>query len=162
MADYFTHLSFVVECTKEEADLLDEAADQFNERVEAAYAADEAPPEPTSPIAKVILNHAADSGGLGTNFTYQENEGHVWICDDDGTPDVGGLALLLQAWVSAINCAAPIHFTWAATCSKPRLDAFGGGACVITPKRIYWTNVHDWMDKQLAKLAKKKALKEAA
>ena len=39
-------------------------------------------------------------------------------------------------------------FTYALTCSRPRLDAFGGGAHVIdlgARKSIGWTSTQEWL-----------------
>lgn len=45
----------------------------------------------------------------------------------------------------------PFGFEWANTCSKPRLDAFGGGAVWITKDGFEWLSTNNWLEEQRAK-----------
>ncbi len=46
------------------------------------------------------------------------------------------LAELIHACCRETLQAGPIAFEWAATCSRPRIDEFGGGWCAIFADRI--------------------------
>ena len=40
-----------------------------------------------------------------------------------------------------------VTFEWAFDCSKPRTDAYGGGAAIITARRIKTMNTSEWLSK---------------
>lgn len=50
--------------------------------------------------------------------------------DDDGRPYLA--ACLIQSFLAACKIAEPVSFTYAHTCSAPRIDAYGGGWVTIT------------------------------
>ena len=56
----------------------------------------------------------------------------VWLRDSEGCPNLDGVANLIQAYMKKFGRKDVIHFQWAETCSKPRLDSYGGGAFIIT------------------------------
>jgi len=61
------------------------------------------------------------------------DDGAIWIRDDGGESSVDIAAAMAQ-WVLNQPGADddPIAFEWSSGCTKPLLDAFGGGACVVT------------------------------
>lgn len=81
----------------------------------------------------------------------------------DVAPDLGPGAL----WIRSDECGEPEHvigfvlrcaealglqgvwgFTWSLSCSKPRLDAFGGGAQVLDlgqRKSLEWIDCSNWV-----------------
>jgi hypothetical protein len=60
----------------------------------------------------------------------ESGPGALWIYSDHcGDPDHVIRFVLLCA--EALDLHGVWAFTWALTCSKPRLDAFGGGAHII-------------------------------
>lgn len=75
------------------------------------------------------------------------DSGVLWIRDDgDGDPEC------VVRFVK--RCAAEFHlsgrwgFQYASSCSKPRLDGFGGGAHVLdlaTGETIAWTITGNWL-----------------
>jgi hypothetical protein len=40
-----------------------------------------------------------------------------------------------------------VTFEWSHDCSKPRVDAYGGGAAIITAKRIKTMSTCEWLRK---------------
>lgn len=44
-----------------------------------------------------------------------------------------------------------VGFEWADTCSKPRLDAFGGGAMFVTATEIRGMHTSRWLAEQESK-----------
>jgi hypothetical protein len=49
-------------------------------------------------------------------------------------------------------------FQWANTCSRPRIDAFGGGAHVLDLERrttVAWTDTNGWLARTLAPAPRK-------
>lgn len=69
-----------------------------------------------------------DEGYCGTN-TRIESEG-VWFHEDEsGTPE--HVEKIGRSLIEQLQIAEPFVCTWAYTCSKPRIDEFGGGAFLI-------------------------------
>ena len=68
----------------------------------------------------------------------------VWIASEEGT-DLEFLADVLQDYLQHNDPHASIGFTWADTCSKLRVDEFGGGAVFITHDNQVWLNTHHWL-----------------
>jgi len=68
------------------------------------------------------------------------HEGGVWFHANESL-DPEHVAVIARALIDELEIDEPFFFSWAYTCSKPRLDEFGGGAFVI--KRGYETA---WVD----------------
>ena len=74
-----------------------------------------------------------------------EMEGNcVWFHGDEYI-DVDLASDIIQRFLKECRPDGSIGFTWAETCSKPRLNEFGGGACFITADKIEWISAHDWL-----------------
>jgi len=43
-----------------------------------------------------------------------------------------------------------VTFEWSHDCSKPRVDAYGGGAAVITAQEIKTMSTAAWLNQQIA------------
>ena len=54
----------------------------------------------------------------------------VWIYGEESF-DVDQAACLAQMLVDELEIDEPFAFSWAYTCSKMRIDEFGGGACLV-------------------------------
>jgi len=54
----------------------------------------------------------------------------VWIYGEESF-DVDQAACLAQMLVDELEIDEPFAFSWAYSCSKMRLDEFGGGACLV-------------------------------
>ena len=64
-----------------------------------------------------------------------ESEG-VWIYGEESfEPDQA--AELVQLLLDELEIKEAFIFSWAYTCSKMRLDEFGGGACLVRPGQPY-------------------------
>ena len=85
--------------------------------------------------------------GLGVDCRYDSASQHLHIWSEGPTPDLHALSVLLQRLYP--ECL-PIGFEWAYTCSRPRLDAFGGGYMVIRAHDIVQTSTHDLMLRDLS------------
>lgn len=122
MADYYTHFAFVVRV--EHADWIEELWSLLS-----ADWPDEGSPHPVfgpdRPMALPIVTF--DEAGLR-------------FFDDDGCSDIDATIAIIQWVLGHPGTPDAVEFTWADTCSKPRLDAFGGGTALIT--RNGATSVH--------------------
>ena len=71
----------------------------------------------------------------------------LWF-HDDGQGDVEGLIRFVLRLAEALDLTGLWGFDYAHTCSRPRLEAFGGGAHVIdlgARKSLGWLSTHEWL-----------------
>lgn len=112
MADYFTHFSCVLDVGS--------------------------PAKATAAIELLDRLHLEDEGAddpeyAGFALSQQDGpEGSIlWFHDDDGQGDIEGVIRFVLRLAEEIDLSGLWGFEVAYTCSRPRLDAFGGGAHVI-------------------------------
>lgn len=129
MADHYTKLSFELDCTEPEADLLIAALALTGD--EAALPADLAPyfsasstDDPLSGVA--ALYDDADAFDVGARI--DRRPGGVWI-HGAGDPQVIAIAEFIRRLAPS---TLPTGFTWANDCSRSLPGAFGGGYALIT------------------------------
>lgn len=71
----------------------------------------------------------------------------LWLHDDD-QGDVEAVIRFVLRLAEEFDLTGHWGFQYALTCSRPRLDAFGGGAHVIdlgARKSIGWTSSEEWL-----------------
>jgi len=82
------------------------------------------------------------SANLGAEFEIQRDapgkKQCVWIHAEEYV-NLEMLALALQLFLKDCRSKGSIGYAWAHSCSKPRIDAYGGGAVQITAKKIKWS-----------------------
>ncbi|GBQ88423.1 hypothetical protein [Asaia krungthepensis] len=132
MADYFTHFSCLLDVGTSENAI--RALDLYN-----ALSQEGASEEP--PSEGFLLSIQPEHGGT-----------NLWMRDDvSGDPQ--------RVIDFVIRCAAAFHLTgrwgfqYANTCSKPRLDGFGGGGHVLdlaTGETVDWIYTDGWLDQTLS------------
>lgn len=118
MADYYTKCSVEIPCTKEQFNWLKAELNTWEQ------------------LRGFWENEPYDEGDYRAArecLHFSENEG-LWVTDNDGW--VPGLLYdILQAFVREFK-TSPIFIQLAYDCSKPRLDAYGGCAVMITADEI--------------------------
>ncbi|PWK56751.1 hypothetical protein [Roseicyclus mahoneyensis] len=128
MADYFTHFSCLIDVGS--PDKAARALALFQELREADQNAD-------------------DPEVAGFSLTRQDApEGStLWIHDDEHG-DVEAVIRFVLRLAAELDLTGLWGFEYALTCSRPRLDAFGGGAHVIdlgARKSIGWISTQEWL-----------------
>ena len=128
MADYFTHFS----C------LLDVGTPDNATRAVALFQS-----------LREANQDAEDPEVAGFDLVrYDEPEGStLWIHDDDHG-DVEAVIRFVLLLAENLDLTGLWGFQYGLTCSRPRLDAFGGGAHVIdlgARKSIGWTSSQEWL-----------------
>ena len=71
----------------------------------------------------------------------------LWICDDV-TGDPEQVIQFVLRCAEAFDLTGRWGFQFANTCSRPRVNAFGGGAHVLvlgTRKTIAWSDTNGWL-----------------
>lgn len=135
MADYFTYFSVVLPMTKEQQ----EYALQLVKQVEA-HRSDNDPLPADFPEE---LGDAVDSWFFET----EANDG-LWLHSQDGGQD--SACSFIQHLLQKFNFAPAVSFEWSHDCSKPKTDAFGGGAAFITSTLIETFSTSEWLQKVAA------------
>jgi len=127
MADYFTHFSCLLDVgTPENAA---RALDLYN-----ALSAEGASEEP--PSGGFLLSIQPEHGGT-----------NLWM-RDDVTGDPERLIQFVKRCAAAFSLTGRWGFQYANTCSRPRLDSFGGGAHVLdlaTGETVDWIYTDGWL-----------------
>ena len=73
------------------------------------------------------------------SFHVDKNKSGIWIHSDTSGADAA--CDFVQHLLVRFGIEEPVGFEWANTCSKPYLDAYGGGAAIITASEIKcWTS----------------------
>jgi hypothetical protein len=132
MADYFTHFSCLLDVgTPENAA---RALDLYNTLSEEG-ASDEPPSE------GFLLSIQPEHGGS-----------QLWM-RDDVTGDPERLIHFVKRCATEFGLTGRWGFQYANTCSKPRLDGFGGGAHVLdlaTGETVDWIYTDGWLAQTLS------------
>ena len=153
MADYYCQTSFAIAISADEAALLSEIdpllrvlGDGFKTAAEAeaaytdtssAFQAMFPKGDHGDPFAELtVLFNDPTWPTLGVDLDIRTNADHpetvsLYVSGDDARPI--DLAALLQR---VCPTALPFRFGWAYTCSRPRLDAFGGGYMEVSADGI--------------------------
>ncbi len=77
---------------------------------------------------------------------------HLWVhVEDHG--ELGPLAHLVQKFLRRFRPDTSWSTTYASTCSKPRVDSFGGGAVFVTADEIKFDSAWDFIEREAAAFA---------
>ena len=132
MADFFTHFSCLLDVGT--PDKAARALALFQE----LRAADQDADDPEVAGFDLVRQDAPEGCAL-------------WIHDDDHG-DVEAVIRFVLRLAEELDLTGLWGFQYALTCSRPRLDAFGGGAHVVdlnTGKTIAWTYTDGWLARVL-------------
>jgi hypothetical protein len=97
-----------------------------------------------------------ENGYIGFSWNVEPEAGKpfLWLySEDSGTP--GMAALFVQRFLQTHRPKQFITFSWADTCSKPRLNEFGGGAYVIHAKWMTYTTTYRFTNRHAERLLKR-------
>jgi hypothetical protein len=142
MADYLTKFSLVVPLPNEAAceyarDVAQQAARmQEGETIQAGF------PE-------TLLEHVED-WHFETEGDRDEGSLGVWLHSTNGGIDA--VCAFIQHLLRRFSLRDFIALEWSNDCSKPQLDAYGGGAAIITAKRIKSVTTSEWVLKHSPKI----------
>jgi hypothetical protein len=85
-------------------------------------------------------------------FEVAEEKSGICIHSNDGGTDAA--CQFVQHLLDRFGIIEPVSFEWANTCNKPRLDAYGGGAAVVTATEIKAISTCQWVFKRLERMRK--------
>ena len=132
MADYFTNFSFIVP-------LKDDAQKQYALNLSHIASTNRYEETPLPADFPEALKDVMEDW----TFELEDSEEGIWIHSSSGGIDAA--CAFVQHLLQKYDTAPFISFEWSHDCSKPRTDAFGGGAAVITKDEIETMNTSDWI-----------------
>lgn len=132
MADYYTKFSLMLTLKNESEQqyALNLAAKAKQIRFE-----DESVPGDFPALLKEVLEN--------WNFDTELAKEGVWITSADGGIDA--VCAFIQHLMQKFGFAPSIAFEWSYDCSKPRTDAYGGGAAFVTATEIKTFSSSEWL-----------------
>ena len=135
MADYFTNFSFILPLTD---NAQKSSALEITHLVSSHRQEDQTLPSdfPAS-LTEVIEDWTFELEGVA--------EG-LWLHSDSGGIDAA--CAFVQHLLQKFNPSACVTFEWSHDCSKPRFDAYGGGAAIVTASEIKTINTADMAVRQ--------------
>jgi len=151
MADYFDHFSFALPLhAVAEADWWNQVLGRLENQSGATLPANAEIDRLLERIPE--LEYASNQGswwGIDHSVTPPGGDAcpQVWFRATYGTPNVVALAVLTSAFLRKFRRAEGYGIECAMTCSKPRLDGFGGTAVWVTARGCRWLSTHDWLER---------------
>ena len=147
MADYFTKLSIAVDLPEPAARWAIALADRLDRLAED----DELPSSGDAALDRAASEIAAGEP-MGTGCDWLYDQGRLWVSTDESA-EPASITAVLQRTLQRFELPEAITLQWSWDCSKPRADAFGGGAAIVTAGAIETFSTAEWLDQQLARLA---------
>lgn len=137
MADYFTNFSMVLSLPSKEAQqyAIDLAA-KATEALQSDTSPDDLPDSLKDVIEDWQFEIEAETNGNG-----------LWLHSSNGGVDA--VCAFIQHLLQRFDPDSCATLEWSHDCSKPRTDAFGGGAAFITAKNIKTITTGEWIQRQL-------------
>lgn len=131
MADYYTNFSVRIPLTPEQK----EYAIQLAKQMEARRNDDQ-------PLPADFPSDLADEAENWTFEVEPDNQG-IWLQSQYGGQDTA--CVFIQHLLRKFHFAPFVAFEWSHDCTKPRTDAYGGGAAFVTTAEIKTLNTSEWL-----------------
>ena len=144
MADYYTNFSLIMPLPSEAAQkyALDLAEQALHIRL-----SEEMPDEFPASLRGFVEDWQFD-----TDPASPQNGPGLWLHSSNGGIDA--VCAFIQRLLQRYNPDGSVSLEWSNDCSKPRVDAYGGGAALITAKKVRSINTGQWLQSQIARLNK--------
>jgi hypothetical protein len=132
MADYFTQFSCIFDVGSAENAAL--AATIYGE------------------LAVELDQEEGTDLGFEFEVDLEHGSGALWIHSDENGEPEHVIKFVLKC-AERMKLSGVWGFTWGLSCSRPRLDAFGGGAQILDLGRretLHWIDCSNWVIEQMA------------
>lgn len=94
-------------------------------------------PEEKTDMAREVIDRVTDSirdeegyVGVCSSVIVEEDETYVWLYEEESV-NTDHLEKIVRALVEQLELDDVVMCSWAYTCSRPRIDEFGGGAFAV-------------------------------
>ena len=143
MADYFTNFSLLVPLPSKAAQeyALDLAAKAGTAMMEDDPLLDDFPED---------LREVIEDWRFETEAETEPNNWGLWLHSGDGGVDA--VCAFIQHLLQKFDPRGHVAFEWSNDCSKPRVDAYGGGAALVTARKIKSVTTGAWLHREVARL----------
>ena len=142
MADYFTNFSLQLRLPDEAAQTyalnLAQQASRINQ-------GDEAPADFPAELQSYTEDWCFD-----TDADVVEKQPGLWLHSSNG--GIEAACAFLQHLLKKFDPSGRVTFQWSNDCSKPRTDAYGGGAAIITARKVKTMSTCQWLCKHARRL----------
>ncbi len=136
MADYFTHFSLILTLPSAEAQSY---ALELATQTSRIQQGDEPPADFPKELADLIedwrFDIEPDTAG---------DKPALWLHSSNGGIDA--VCLFIQHLLQRFDPQGRVTFEWSHDCSKPRTDAYGGGAAIVTATEIKAMSTSEWLN----------------
>jgi hypothetical protein len=140
MADYYTNFSMVHKLANEaEQTYALDLAHKAGTRKEG----DELPADFPKALVDMIEDWQFETVADDSGTTHG-----IWLHSMNGGVDA--VCAFIQHLLQKFDPQGRATFEWSHDCSKPRVDAYDGGAAFITAKEIKTINTAAWLNEQIA------------
>ena len=140
MADYYTNFSFALR-------LPDEAAQTYAINLAEQACQSQFENEVPEDFPTELRDHLEDWLFEVAAQTVDKQPG-LWLHSQNGGVDPA--CAFLQHLLQKFDLPDPVTFEWSHDCSKPRVDAYGGGAAIVTAQEIKTLSTSQWLQEQTA------------
>jgi hypothetical protein len=140
MADYFTNFSLVIALPDGAAQ---EYALELAGRAERIRLEDE-----QSDGFPASLKGVVEDWCFETDADSHSGKPGLWLRSSSGGIDA--VCEFIRHLLGKFDPQGRVTFEWSNDCSKPRLDAYGGGAAIVTAHEIKTMNTGEWLDRHAA------------
>ena len=141
MADYFTNFSLILPLPSKEAQAY---ALDLHAQARGIYQGEEKPDN----FPKSLLSVAEDYWNFDTEPDEPGESCDLWLHSEYGGIDA--VCAFIQHLLRKFNPTGHLGFEWSHDCSRPRTDAYGGGAALVTARTVKVMNTGDWLHKKTA------------
>jgi hypothetical protein len=142
MADYFTNFSFMMSLPSKEAQDYALALAIEGSRINQG---EEKPNEfPSS------LDDVTDDWSFEVDADDSKDGWGIWLHSQFG--GIEAVCAFIQVLIQRFDPDGCVTFEWSNDCSKPRVDAYGGGAAIVTAQEIKTMTTWDWLQKHMPAL----------
>ena len=140
MADYFTNFSVVLKLANEaeQAYALDLA-----HKASLVQQGNELPADFPKTVVDMVEDWHFETDADNSGTTHG-----LWLHSMYGGVDA--VCAFIQHLLQKFDQKGCVTFEWSHDCSKPRVDAYGGGAAFITAKEIRTMSTAAWLNEQIA------------
>jgi hypothetical protein len=142
MANYYTHFSLLMELPTEEAQNF---ALNLVEQISTVREGDEPPAD-----FPACFNEVLEDWNFEVEAAHPSQGCGLWLHSENGGIDA--VCAFIQHLLQLYYPAGHVALEWSNDCSKPRTDAFGGGAAIITATKIKSMSTGQWIHRHTSKL----------
>jgi hypothetical protein len=140
MADYFTHFSLQLRLPDEAAQAYALALCEHASRIRYHD-------EPAANFPAELHEHL-ESWSFEVEADTVEEQPGLWLHSSNGGIDA--VCTFIQHLLQKFSLPDVVTFEWSHDCSKPRTDAYGGGAAIITAQEIKSMSTGQWLHENAA------------